>query len=76
MAGRVSSYHFSLHIDVNEYQRYYKGTAQNVVVMSREGLRVQFPASALRPFVSNNGVQGHFVLKMDENNKLIGLQRL
>ena len=76
MAGQFSTYHFSLDISVDEYQRYYRGTAQNVIVRSREGLRVQFPASALRPFVSSNGVHGHFALSMDKNNKLVNLQRL
>ena len=43
---------------------------------SSEGERVRFPASALRRFVSEDGVQGTFEMTVTENNKLVKFHRL
>jgi hypothetical protein len=45
------------------------------VARDSEGRRIRFPALALRPFVMHDGVNGVFVLRVDENNKLIDLRR-
>ena len=76
MSATNTQFDFSLSLDQAEYQRYYKGSAQNVLVWTRQGIKVQFPASALRPFVSAEGVHGRFVLTMDANNKLVSLQKV
>jgi len=71
-----TKFDFLLNIANEEYLRYYRGSAHNVLVMTWQGKKVQFPASALRPFVTNKGIQGHFVLVMDENNKLVELRKV
>ena len=71
-----SEYHFSLHISQQEYLRYYKGDAKTVQVRSIQGLLLQFPASALKSHVTHQGIQGHFVIKFDANNKLISLNKI
>jgi hypothetical protein len=60
----------------NEYQAYYTGTAKNVVTTSIDGRTIRFPASILRPFVTYDGVQGHFVIEFDEDNKLVAINRI
>ena len=65
-----------LHIDAAEYVRLYSGSATTVVARARSGLRVQFPAGALRPFVLHNGIHGVFELVIDERNKLQSLTRI
>lgn len=67
---------FSLRLSESEYQRYYRGTARNIIVMTDQGIKVQFPASALQGFVSLDGVQGKFVITMDSNHKLVSLQQV
>ncbi len=66
---------FALSITGEEYLRYYRGVARYVVVKSHDGRRVQFPARLLRPFVTQQGVQGEFRLLLDEANRLVDLQR-
>jgi len=67
---------FSLQLSPDEYQSYYRGAAQNIVVMTHQGVSVQFPASAVRAFVKADGVHGNFIITMDANNKLISLKRI
>jgi len=70
-----SEYHFSLQISQEQYLAYYRGEVKNVHVNMSDGSSMQFPASALRPFVTTEGVYGEFILRTDENNKLIELVR-
>lgn len=74
MSGK--QYHFALRITAADYLRYYQGSVHNVVVTTPQGLRVKFPASSLRPYVTKDGVSGQFALLTDENNKIIELRRL
>lgn len=65
---------FSIHLTDAEYQDYYRGVARNIIIMSHQGVRVQFPASALRAYVTREGVHGDFVITMDSANKLVSLR--
>ncbi len=69
-------YHFGLSISATEYLRYYQGGARNVSVNTHQGVRVRFPASALRPYVTKDGISGQFALLIDANNKMIELRRI
>ena len=69
-------YYFSLRISAADYLRYYQGSAQSVLVTTRQGLKVKFPAAALRPYVAKDGISGQFVLLTDEYNKMLELRRL
>lgn len=72
----MNEYRFRISISSNEYLAHYQGAAREVVVTLTTGLKVQFPASALRSHVTHNGIQGTFVLHVDENNKLQALERV
>lgn len=69
-----SSIRFRLAISAEEYLAYYRGSAQVVVVRSDDNKIVRFPASAIRKFVTRDGVSGRFEITFDENNKLIEIQ--
>jgi hypothetical protein len=72
----MKRYEFHLRMTPNDYLDYYRGIVQSVVVRAASGQRVQFPASMLRPFVTDAGIEGNFVLLCDENNKCIELRRV
>lgn len=67
---------FRLDISADDYLAYYQGVARDVVVRAEDGRRVQFPAGALQPFITHQGIHGRFELCFDANHKLVGLQRL
>ncbi len=65
-----------LGISANEYLRFYKGGISTVQARARDGRTVRFPASMLRSFVDADGVHGSFLLRYDQHNRLISLERL
>ena len=71
-----SSIRFQLAISAEEYLAYYQGSAQVVVVRSEDNKTIRFPASAIREFVTHDGIFGDFEIAFDENNKLIAIQSI
>ncbi len=67
---------FRLDISRKQALRYYQGKARVVVVTTTIGQKLQFPAEQIRAFVSEDGIQGEFSIRFDNNNKLIGLKRV
>ena len=65
-----------MQLKADEYERYYRGTVRNIIVVTHQGARVQFPASAVREFVSDDGVCGDFQITMNKDNKLVSLKKL
>ena len=68
------SIRFRLAISADEYLAYYQGSAQVVVARSDDNRIIRFPASAIREFVTRDGIYGNFEISFDENNKLIAVQ--
>ena len=69
-----SSIRFRLAISAEEYLAYYQGSAQVVVARSDDNRIIRFPASAIRKFVTHDGIHGSFEISFDENHKLIAVQ--
>lgn len=67
---------FQLAIPAEKFMSYYQGTAQNVVVTSIDNKTIQFPASAIRQFLSHEGIYGLFEIQFDEDNKLIDIMKI
>ena len=65
-----------LNIKPAAFQSYYEGRVATIATMSDDGKRLRFPASILRPFVTHEGVVGHFILHTDDKGKLISIDRL
>jgi hypothetical protein len=69
-------YRMQLAISQDEILRLYRAKAATVLAVAHTGQRVQFPAQALRAFVTLSGVHGTFELEVSEAGKLIGLRRI
>ena len=67
---------FSLALNAAQCEGYYAGRVRYVQVLSDDGRQIRFPARALLPYIDHHGVRGRFVLRLDVNNKLLGLERL
>ena len=68
------SIRFRLALSADEYLAYYQGGARDVVTRSDDNRVIRFPASAIRKFVTHEGVYGHFEIFFDENNRLIAIE--
>ncbi len=75
MAG-VQKLTFSISLSAEQFLRYYRGSAHSVIVRADDGRRIQLPANSLRPFVGKDGIYGRFQLSLDENNRIITIDRL
>ncbi|MGQ9831020.1 MAG: DUF2835 domain-containing protein [Thermochromatium sp.] len=71
----MQCFYFSLNIPHSEYLRYYQGSAARVVVQTHDGRTLSIPASKLRGFVTHAGIQGRFRATIDQNNRLVSLER-
>ncbi len=69
-------YYFSLNIPYQTFLAHYSGAASVVHVITENGLRLQLPATRLRPFLSQLGLKGRFRLTTDQNNKFLQLEQL
>ncbi len=67
---------FTLQLSADEILRYYRGQASMVSVRADDGIRLRFPASCLRQFVTPEGIRGRFVIRFDEGNRLLGIDRI
>ncbi|WP_041598852.1 DUF2835 domain-containing protein [Hahella chejuensis] len=65
-----------IYISADEYLNVYRGSAKSVSAVSRDGLRVQFPASILQRFVTREGIRGSFVITFDDANKFQSIEQL
>lgn len=65
----------TLSISRAEFERLYRGQAKTVVARDQQGKTLQFPALSLRPFLSHTGIQGTFIIWVDNNNRLLDIQR-
>ena len=66
---------FHLRLSPEAYLDYYRGVVQAVLVTTKTGVALQFPAGLLRRFVTTDGIEGDFVLTTDANNRCGDLQR-
>ena len=67
---------FRLSISADQYQRYYSGTAKFVQVITDDGRSLKFPASNLQPFITHEGIHGHFEMRFDNHHKIIDMRRI
>ena len=66
----------SLNISADKLLSYYSGKVRNVIAKCDDGTTIQFPVEILRPFISHEGINGRFVIRYDENNKLAGIEKI
>lgn len=65
-----------IHIRAEEMLRFYTGTATEVVTTTEDGRSIRFPVKVLRPFVTESGVAGRFLLRFDARNRFVDAHRL
>ena len=66
---------FSVSLSYDEAKVFYTGSKNRVQVTALDGKTINLPWSALQPFFSTSGVQGHFIITYDGDGKLLSLAR-
>ncbi|WP_075187516.1 DUF2835 domain-containing protein [Teredinibacter haidensis] len=68
--------YLSLRISAEEYQKLYAGVAKSVYARALDGRRIRFPANILRPFVTRTGIDGHFAIYFDGQNRFTRIEKV
>lgn len=71
----MKRFDFSMGLPAHKLKEYYRGSVRNVVVTTDEGLRLQLPLEVFRPYVSEAGIYGVFCVTVDDNHKLLQLEK-
>lgn len=71
----MKRFYFSLSISASEYLKYYRGSADRVIVRASDGRTLSIPAANLRAFVTQDGIRGQFCLTVDQDHKLVSIER-
>lgn len=72
-SNRGQTIRLQITIPASDYLAYYRGDADTVVARANDGRVIRFPADVLRPVLTHKGVDGEFLLKIDENDKFVSL---
>ncbi|WP_205340278.1 DUF2835 domain-containing protein [Denitrificimonas caeni] len=72
----MSSLVFDISIAAQDYLRVYQGTANRVLIRSRDGRTVSLPARHLQPFLTHDGIAGSFIMEFNAQGQLLDLRRL
>ena len=68
-------YVVDMYLSPSQLQSFYAGNVNQVSSRDRRGVRVQFPLQSLRQFIGHEGVRGSFILSVDAQNRLLGIER-
>lgn len=63
-------------IDANTFLHYYQGKIKTVIAMSDDGKRISMPVNILKPFITKQGISGHFLIEFDDFGKIIDICNL
>jgi len=67
---------FSIGITKKRYLEIYNSPAQQVIVTSNNGQKIQFPVRYLYDFVTNTGINGNFRIVYASNNKFVRMEKV
>jgi hypothetical protein len=66
---------FEMSLSAQKTQAIYEGQARYILVETERGLKLQLPAANFYRYVTADGIQGRFSVKIDAENKLIELRK-
>jgi hypothetical protein len=76
LSRSMKEFRLRLLISPQEMLTYYAGDARFLVATASDGTRVKMPARFLRPHVTSQGVIGEFLLRCDDRNRFVSLERV
>jgi hypothetical protein len=71
----MRNFEFTMALSEPKTRAIYAGQARYILVETDQGLKLQMPAANFLDFVTAEGIQGRFRVRIDDNNKILTLQR-
>lgn len=69
-------YEFEIALSAQRTEALYEGEVRYLIVESLQGLKLQLPIGNFRRYVSDAGINGHFRVEIDADNKIIALTKI
>jgi len=72
----MNQYLFSVRLSYDQLLPIYNGGADKIVVRDVTGRTIELPADRFKPFLTREGINGHFRLLTESSGKFYSLTRL
>lgn len=72
----MSHIQVSLNLPAHRFLAYYQGTADEITAEAFDGRIIRFPARVLRPYLTQEGIKGTFVIEHDNRHKFLSIKRI
>ena len=69
-------YHFSMRIPYSECLGFYEGSIRYVIVTEDGGKRIRLGTHHLRPFITDQGIQGYFRMLVNQSSAIERIERV
>jgi len=69
-------FYFNIFISYRKFSSYYQGYSDSVALTDVNGRHLQINAKYFRPFLTVNGIRGHFKLELDSKGAYKSLIKL
>ncbi len=69
----MTTHYFSVNLSYSECEDLYRQHIKYLLVTDLNGKRIQLPKHNMKKFITPQGLHGQFVLKIDQNHKLISI---
>jgi hypothetical protein len=67
---------FKLNLSADQYLKVYQGLAKTITTLADDGRRIAFPAQNIKPFLSHEGIYGHFEMELTPANKFVAIKKI
>jgi len=72
----MRNFEFTMALSAQKTRAIYAGQARFILVETDQGMKLQLPAANFLDYVGADGIQGRFRVGIDDDNKILTLQRL
>lgn len=72
----MRNFEFDMTLSAQKTRAIYEGQARHILVETEQGLKLQLPAANFYKYVTADGIQGRFSVKIDADNKLIEMRKV
>jgi hypothetical protein len=72
----MHKFEFDMALSAQKTQTIYEGQARYILVETDRGLKLQLPAANFYRYVTADGIQGRFSVKIDADNKIIKMRKI
>jgi hypothetical protein len=71
-----TTHYFSVSMNYAQCEDLYRHQIKYLIVTSADGKRIRLPKQNMQKFITASGLQGNYQLTIDQNNKLLNINKI